>query len=310
MTGVRAGNVRIATGPVAWGVDFADSPGNPPWESVLDDIEESGVGALELGPVGYLPEDPEALRGALTTRGLTSVGSFIFDDLHDPSKLADVLATAERACATIASSGGSMFVIIDRPDHVRVATAGRSGAAPRLDGPRWQAMIETIATVAEVGRRHGLRPVVHPHAGGYIEFIDEIERLVADTDLDLCLDTGHLAYAGIDAGWAIRRFASRLGYVHFKDIRRERIDRVRADAMTFWDAIADGVFCPIGEGVVDITDVLSALDEAGYRGFATIEQDRVPGSGTPLEDLRRSLAVIESANQRRQALTAEIRGTA
>ena len=33
--------------------------------------------------------------------------------------------------------------------------------------------------------------MVHPHAGGYIEFADEVERLVADTDLDLCIDSGH-----------------------------------------------------------------------------------------------------------------------
>ncbi len=57
-----ASTVRIAASPVGWGVDFADSPNNPPWEKVLDDIQSSGVGALEMGPVGYLPEDSESLQ--------------------------------------------------------------------------------------------------------------------------------------------------------------------------------------------------------------------------------------------------------
>ncbi len=67
--------IRYATGPVTWGVDFADDPANPPWQEVLDEISASGIGALELGPVGYLPEDPGRLRAELDGRGLTAVGS-------------------------------------------------------------------------------------------------------------------------------------------------------------------------------------------------------------------------------------------
>jgi inosose dehydratase len=57
------------------------------------------------------------------------------------------------------------------------------------------------------------------------------------------------------------------------------------------------VFCPLGEGIVDIGAVLRALDRQGYRGYATIEQDRVPGIGDPLDDLRRSLAVVARAQR-------------
>jgi hypothetical protein len=41
--------------------------------------------------------------------------------------------------------------------------------------------------------------------------------------------------------------------------------------------------------------VLAALGRIGYDGFATLEQDRVPGSGDALGDLRRSLDVIDQA---------------
>ena len=97
-------------------------------------------------------------------------------------------------------------------------------------------------------RGTGCDPVVHPHVGGYIEFEDEVERLVADTDLDLCIDTGHFAYAGIDPVAAIERYADRLGHIHFKDIRPDVLARVDAEGLDFWEAIEAGVFCPIGEG--------------------------------------------------------------
>ena len=280
---------RIAISPVTWGVDFADSPNNPPWEKVLDEIEESGVGALELGPVGYLPEDPDTLRDNLSSRSLVSVGSFIFDDLHDPSQADRILTLAERASLAIAASGGGVLVIIDRPDDVRVRTAGRSLVAPRLDDDQWRSMLDQIAQVADVARDHGLRPVVHPHAGGYIEFEDEVERLVDDMDVDLCIDTGHFAYARIDPVAAIERYAARIGHMHLKDIRPDVLARVDAEELSFWEAIEAGIFCPLGEGLVDLGAVLSALEAAHFDGYATIEQDRVPGTGEALDDLRQSL---------------------
>ena len=285
--------VKLATGPVTWGVDFADRPSNPPWSHVLDEIEASGLGALELGPVGYLPEDPATLRAELGRRHLTAVGSYVFEDLHDPAEEKTVLAVAERACRAIAAAGGAVLVIIDRPDDTRVATAGRADVAPRLSDDRWAAMLDVVNQVAAVARADGLRPVVHPHAGGYIEFADEVERLVADTDLDLCIDSGHFAYAGIDPVAAIRTYADRLGHFHFKDIRPDVIDRVRAEGLDFWTAIKEDVFCPMGEGLVDVAGVINELAAVGYDGYATIEQDRVAGSGTPLEDLQRSVAVVE-----------------
>jgi inosose dehydratase len=285
--------VKLATGPVTWGVDFADRPGNPPWSLVLDEIEASGIGALELGPVGYLPEDPATLRAELERRHLTAVGSYVFEDLHDPDETKTVMAVAERACRAIAAAGGAVLVIIDRPDEYRVATAGRADVAPRLSDERWAAMLDLVDQVARVAREAGLRPVVHPHAGGYIEFGDEVERLIDDTDLDLCIDSGHFAYAGIDPVRAIRSYADRLGHFHFKDVRPDVIDRVRAEGLDFWTAIEEGVFCPMGEGLVDVAGVIGALADVGYAGYATIEQDRVAGSGTPLQDLQRSVAVLE-----------------
>jgi inosose dehydratase len=291
--------IKLATGPVTWGVDFADTPTNPPWQQVIDEIAASGVPATELGPVGYLPEDPDTLRRLLADRNLESAGSYVFDDLHDPEARQRLLDLTERVSRLIAASGGRILSLIDKPDDVRVATAGRPTAAPRLPADRWAAMLDQIDALAGVARRHDVHPVVHPHVGGYIEFEDEIERFAADTKLDLCLDTGHLAYARADPVTMIERYAGRLAHVHFKDIRPDVLARVDDEHLTFWQAIEAGIFCPMGEGVVDVAAVLAALDRIGYRGFATIEQDRVPGSGAPLDDLRQSVAVIERARASR-----------
>jgi inosose dehydratase len=288
-------DLTLATGPVSWGVDFADTPGNPPWQVVLDEVVAAGLGALELGPVGYMPEDPESLRDALAQRGLTAVGTFVFDDLHEPSRRQELLATTERTAAAIDAAGGELMVLIDRPSAERVVTAGRAGVAPRMPPDRWAGMVEVIEESAAIAADAGLRPVFHPHAGGWVEFEDEVERFLSASQVDLCLDLGHTAFAGIDLARAIDDWGERIGHLHLKDVDPVVLAQVRAEGLDFWQAIAADVFCPLGDGMVDLADVAARLAAAGYKGFATIEQDRVPGGGEPLADLRRSIAALSAA---------------
>ena len=156
-------------------------------------------------------------------------------------------------------------------------------------------MVDGLRRSAAIANDQGLRPVVHPHAGSFIEFEEEVRRLLDQPDLDLCLDTGHAAYAGTAPECLVSEYGARLGHLHLKDVRRDVLARVREEGLDFWAAIAAGVFCPLGQGVVDLPAVLAALAGAGYRGYATIEQDRVAGSGSPLDDLARSQRVLGAA---------------
>jgi inosose dehydratase len=285
--------IALAAGPVSWGVDFADDPANPPWEAVLDGIRETGLRAVELGPYGYPPRDRDALRAALARRDLRVAGSFVFDDLHEPARRPAVLAHAEAVCRWIADAGGSLLVVIDRPSAGRSATAGRSDAAVRLPPHRWRALLDSIEQVAAIARRHGLRPVLHHHAGSCIEFEDELEAALAETDLDLCLDTGHALYAGIDPVGVIARHGRRLAHLHFKDADLAVLDDAAAG---YWSSVARGVFCPLGAGALDLPGVVAALRELDYRGFATIEQDRRPSTaGSPVDHLRTSIERLARA---------------
>jgi inosose dehydratase len=280
--------VTLAGAPVSWGVDFADDPLNPPPSEVLDGIAAAGLEWMELGPPGFLP----ASADVLSDRGLRSVGTFVFEDLHDPDARGRVTAAAHDALTTLVAFGGRILVLIDRPSPARAATAGRTRDAVRLSDAAWQAMVATIRGVAETAAGAGVRAVFHPHAGSYVEFRDEIDRLLSDLpgdELGLCLDTGHALYAGIEPERLVRDYGERLEHVHLKDVGPPRRD-------DFWTAVADGIFCPLGDGRLDLDGLARALLDARYGDFATIEQDRRPQSpGTPLEDLRRSLARVRAS---------------
>jgi len=111
----------------------------------------------------------------------------------------------------------------------------------------------------------------------------------------LCIDTGHAAYAGADPVKLIRRYAARIGHMHFKNIDRDVHAACVADGVDFFGAIAHGVFCPLGRGVVDFVAVRDALAEIGYSGIAVVEQDVDPtGDASPLDNARESYAFLKS----------------
>jgi len=288
--------IELAGGPVSWGVDFADDPGNPPYDEVLSGIAGAGLRWMELGPVGYLPPQREVLEA----HGLRSAGSFVFEPLHDPAARTTAIDAAGLALDAIVATGGRFLVVIDRPGAERAPSAGRSAVAERLDAARWDHLASTVAAICELASKRGVRAVFHPHAGSYVEFEDEIERLLADIPADalgLCLDTGHALYAGADPAALVRRHAARLEHMHLKDVSGPQLATAHTGELDFWAAIAQGIFCPVGDGELDLDALRDALSAAGYTGLATVEQDRRPGSpGQPADDLRRSVERLRSAD--------------
>jgi inosose dehydratase len=158
--------------------------------------------------------------------------------------------------------------------------AGHSGRAPRLRPEAWGGMISNIRAIAELARDgYDVRAVIHPHAGGYIEFEDELDRVAEDVQGEIagfCLDTGHMDYSGMDPIETLRRYAGRTDYIHFKDIDATKYADVMKRRIRFFDACAEGVMCPIGRGRIDYPGLRDLLNEIGYAGYITIEQERDP----------------------------------
>jgi inosose dehydratase len=125
--------IRIGNAPCSWGVEFANDPRNPPWRSVLKDCAEAGYTGIELGPVGYMPEDPAILSEALDEHGLELIGGVVFRAFHDPDQWDDVLDGAVRTCRALTAHGAQHLVLIDSISPRRAPTAGRPDDAEQMD---------------------------------------------------------------------------------------------------------------------------------------------------------------------------------
>jgi len=273
-------SITIGNAPASWGVEFPNDPRNPSWQSVLRDCASAGYKGIELGPIGYMPEDPAVRGDALAQHDLTLIGGGVFRPFHDAAQWEDVIDGATRTCRALAAHGAQHLVLIDSISPRRAPTAGRAAEAVQMDAAEWAAFRDRIATVAKMGTQdYGLTVGIHAHAGGFIDFEPELERLLDEIPADLlkiCFDTGHHSYAGFDPVAFMRRHIERISYVHFKDIDPVVKAQVVANRTDFYEACGQGIFCNLGQGDVDFTAVRQVLLDAGFDGWCTVEQDCDP----------------------------------
>lgn len=270
--------LKLGTSPCSWGVWFGEDDRQVPWERCLDEIHTVGYEWIELGPYGYLPTDRGELEHALRSRELGVAGTFWMGALDGTLAVERIEEEVVATCELLAALDADYLVIID--DVYSDLNTGELLAPRSLDEKGWRNLIENTHHIARIARhRFGLKAAFHPHAETHVEYEDQIEQFLADTDpelVGLCLDTGHHAYRGGDPVALARMHVDRLEAMHFKSVDAAVRERVETESIPFARAVAMGVFCEPEVGVVDFEELALVLNEAGFVGHATVEQDIYP----------------------------------
>jgi inosose dehydratase len=147
----------------------------------------------------------------------------------------------------------------------------------------------------------GLRTVFHHHCAGYVETPDEIATLLDMTNPDrlgLVFDAGHYVHGtgGEDGDLvpALNRFKERIWYFHLKDLEPNVARRSRDEGWDYFTAMRNGLYPELGKGCIDFPALLRWLAARDYKGYALVEQDILPGMGTPKESAARSREYLRS----------------
>jgi inosose dehydratase len=271
-------NIQIGSAPDSWGVWFPDDPKQTPWQRFLDEVVLAGYRWTELGPYGYLPTDLPTLRSHLDRRGLKVSAACAISHLEDleawPGLERQVVGSGELLAAL-----GARFMVLSDDTYSDLFT-GTPTRPARLDESAWNQLIETTHRVADlVQSRFGLQLAFHPHAETHVEYEDQIELFLEETDarkVALCLDTGHHAYRGGDPIAFFRRHHARIPYLHLKSVDPRKQEWVARERIPFAIAVANDMFCEPSVGAVDFLAFRDALREMDYDGLATVEQDMYP----------------------------------
>lgn len=286
--------MKIAGAPISWGV--CEVPG---WgyqlspERVLTEMAQAGLTATELGPEGFLPTDTDELTSTLASHSLSCVGGFVpvvlFRDDHDPAD--DLAGPLE----SLVAAGASMVVL--------AAATGADGydERPVLDETQWATLLSNLDRLAEIVAARGLTAVLHPHVGTIVENRAEVDRVLAGSSIPLCLDTGHLLIGGTDPVELARQVPERIAHTHLKDVDAALAARVQSGELTYTEAVAQGMYRPLGQGDVDIAGIVSVLRDNGFDGWYVLEQDTIlagePSGVGPVADVVASVKYLREVAQ-------------
>ncbi len=289
--GNGGGAGKIAGAPISWGV--CEVPG---WgyqlspDRVLAEMTEVGLAATELGPAGFLPDEPGHAARVLRRHHLAPVGGFVPVRLHIPGH--DPVLEIEQVLQRYADTGSGTLVLS--------ADSGLAGydTRPVLDEDGWTTLLRNLDRLSALAAQHGVLAVLHPHVGTMVENSCEVQRVLDGSSVALCLDTGHLLIGGTDPAELARQVPGRIAHTHLKDVNGSIAAKVRSGRITYTEGVREGMYRPLGAGDVDVEAIVSVLGRRGYDGWYVLEQDTIltaePAGEGPVADVRTSAEYVRS----------------
>lgn len=295
--------MKIANAPCSWGVlEFELQGKSPDYTEVLNEMHAIGYRGTELGDWGFMPTDPAQLRDELAARELTLLGAFVPVALSD----AEAHAAGERVALQHArllaevADGTPFIVLADDNGSVeqRTHNAGRIHHEHGLTQEQWDTFVQGVHHIAQSVREEtGLRTVFHHHCAGYVETPAEVDTLMQRTDpnlVGLCFDTGHYRFGGGEPLDIFDQHVERIWHVHFKDCQPNIAALSRKDEWDYFKSVGNGVFCELGKGDVDFPAFIAELENRNYDGWIVVEQDVLPGMGSPYQSAKRNYHYLSS----------------
>jgi inosose dehydratase len=282
--------IKIANAPCSWGaLEFELEGKSLGYQQVLSEMVETGYAGTELGDWGFMPSNPDELKKVLDEKNLQLLGAFVPVALAKEEAHAAGIELAIKTAGLMFDAGykNAFIVLADENGSVeeRTKNAGRITPEMGLSENQWKTFAAGAEKVAKaVKEKYGMRTVFHHHCGGYVETPQEVAKLMDLTNpeiLGLCLDMGHFAFGGGDPVVALRDYYNRIWHVHFKDFDPKVGQAARENDYDYFKSVEQGVFCELGKGSVDFKSIVKILNEKGYNGWIVVEQDVLPGMGSP-----------------------------
>jgi inosose dehydratase len=283
---MNARAIRIGSAPACFGVQKVTPPTawKPNAVQVLDAVADLGYAGIALGPPGFLG-DGDKLRKRLVERNLVLAESFLPFHFAQTDVLLDEragLGAVLTLLSDASTSGDKPIVALSDGflDPRRWPYAGRVGRFPeaRLPADQFSSFMDNMHRIAEDCMVSGFQPVLHHHAGTFVETDVEIRNVLEAMDpslIGLCLDTGHACFGGADPVRLAEDYRELIRHVHLKDAKRSVFTQVETEGLNFTMLQAAGAFCPLGEGDVDLVNVAATLRRTNYKGWIIVEQDSI-----------------------------------
>jgi inosose dehydratase len=268
--------IRYGTNPIAWTNDDDRRIGaHISLEQCLGEAAAIGFDGIELGH--RFPLDAPGMNALLGPYGLAFVGGW-----HSTNLLARSVAEETKAIQPrldlLKGTGATVAIVAETSNAIHGNDAVPLSRKPVLTAAEWPGFGRALEELARFVAAQGITLVYHHHMGTVVETMAEIDLLMshAGPATHLLLDTGHCYFGGGDPTQLARKHMGRVRHIHAKNVRPAVMRQVRAEDLSFLEAVRRGVFTVPGdrEGGVDFAPVLRIAAEHGYRGWLVIEAEQ------------------------------------
>lgn len=281
-----AGTIQFGVTPTLWANDdFPDIDIGIPFEQIISEAALAGFDGTSRG--GKYPTDPKVLKPAMDLRGLKISEPWVSTYFTLQNMYEETLKNFDREIEFLVGMQSGDMVLAELGGSSHQQPVALVPNAPKFSDDQWKALGDGLNTLGEKAKRKNIKMCYHHHMGTGVMTMDDVGRLAEVTDPDLvsiCLDTGHLHFAGGDCLDFIDLYADRIKHVHLKNIRQAVMDRVYAENLSFKEAIQEGVFTVPGDkdGCMDFGPILKALADKQFAGWLVVEAEQDPAKAMPL----------------------------
>jgi inosose dehydratase len=276
-------NIKLGIAPIAWtNDDMPDLGAENTFEQCISEMALAGYTGTEVG--NKYPKDAATLKKHLNLRGLSVCNAWFStyftskpenETIKDFIRHRDFLHELGANVIGASEQGNSIQGQINTP-----VLLGK----PVFTKEHWGKVAVGLEKLAGLAEEKGIRLCYHHHMGTGIENMAEIDELMDRTkNVFLLYDTGHAVFAGIDHVKLLEKYISRTIHIHLKDIRKDVFARVKAEKMSFLNAVREGVFTVPGDGMIDYSGVFKILGDSSYKGWLVVEAEQDPAKANPFE---------------------------
>ena len=283
------GIVHFGIAPINWNNDDMPELGaNYTIEMILSEMSQAGYVGTEIG--NKYPKDAIELKNILESNGLDLASSwhstfFVSNDLDSE------MQKLEKKISMLRIVGANVVNIAECTSSIHSSIHTPLSQKPILSDKDWSHLMVSLQKAGEVCHSNDIQMAYHHHMGTCVQTIEEIKTLLDDTDpvlVNLCADTGHLKFAGIDPAEFFKEYMDRIKHVHFKDIRVDVFNDLIPEKDSFLRSVLKGVFTVPGDGCLDFVTISEILKGSNYEGWIIVEAEQDPRKADPLDHAIRS----------------------
>ena len=293
-------NIKIGANPLCWmNKDFPHLGSGYSVEKCVSDISKIGYQGLEL-------EDPfmkmiGKLPGMLNEKQLLCIGKWHSTFILDKD-FSFEMKRLEEHIEMLKSLGAEVVILCECSSAVYQDKNSPLSKRPKIQSSDdWKRLCKGLEIMSHFISESGLKSAYHHHIGTYIQDEFDIDTLMNNTkDLGLLLDTGHLAYAGVDPLIILQKYISRISHVHFKSVRPKVLSEKLKQDSSFYSAVVDGVFTVPGDKedggkeAIAFADIANRLKDSKYSGWIVMEAEQNPEIADPYTYASKGFETINS----------------